>query len=255
LGRFSRTNETPLTRFLLRTHRGHCEYFATAGVLLLRQIGIPARYAVGYAVHEGSGGKFVVRQRDAHAWCLVWDDKRNIWKDVDFTPPSWVALESARSSLQGLSDFWSRVTFELSKFRWGQTHLRQYLLWGLLPVLLILLYQIIVHSRRRRQLRKEERKAETIPWPGLDSDFYRLELALTQRGLVRLPSEPLSQWLQRLCTDPSVFELRDSLWQLLLLHYRYRFDPQGLAADERQLLRSQVAACLDNIRSAPVHVG
>ena len=49
------TNETPLSRFLLRTHAGHCEYFATATVLLLRQLGIPARYAVGYAVHEASG--------------------------------------------------------------------------------------------------------------------------------------------------------------------------------------------------------
>jgi transglutaminase-like putative cysteine protease len=49
------TNETPLARFLLRTRSGHCEYFATATVLLLRQLGIPARYAVGYAVHEASG--------------------------------------------------------------------------------------------------------------------------------------------------------------------------------------------------------
>ena len=30
------TNETPLNRFLLQTRSGHCEYFATAAVLLLR---------------------------------------------------------------------------------------------------------------------------------------------------------------------------------------------------------------------------
>ena len=62
-----------MSRFLLRTRSGHCEYFATATVLLLRQLGIPARYAVGYAVHEATGRKYVVRQRDAHAWCLVWN--------------------------------------------------------------------------------------------------------------------------------------------------------------------------------------
>jgi hypothetical protein len=49
------TNETAIARFLLHNHKGHCEYFATAGVMLLRRAGIPARYAVGYAVHEPSG--------------------------------------------------------------------------------------------------------------------------------------------------------------------------------------------------------
>src|SRR6266851_4629986 len=61
--RLTSTNETPLARFLLRSRSGHCEYFATATVLLLRQLHIPARYAVGYAVHEHSGQKYVVRQR------------------------------------------------------------------------------------------------------------------------------------------------------------------------------------------------
>ena len=76
LGNLRSTNETPLSRFLLRTRSGHCEYFATATVLLLRQLGIPARYAVGYAVHECAGQKYVVRQRDAHAWCLVWNPEQ-----------------------------------------------------------------------------------------------------------------------------------------------------------------------------------
>ena len=72
----ARTNETALSRFLLQSRSGHCEYFATATVLLLRELGIPARYAVGYAVHEPSGHGYVVRERDAHAWCLVWDEQR-----------------------------------------------------------------------------------------------------------------------------------------------------------------------------------
>jgi len=70
-GRRGITNETALGRFLLKDRSGHCEYFATATVLLLRELKIPARYAVGYAVHEHSGNGYVVRQRDAHAWCLV----------------------------------------------------------------------------------------------------------------------------------------------------------------------------------------
>ena len=66
---------TPLSRFLLKTRAGHCEYFATATVLLLRELGIPARYAVGYAVHETSRQRLRRALRDAHAWCLVWNEQ------------------------------------------------------------------------------------------------------------------------------------------------------------------------------------
>jgi hypothetical protein len=96
-------------------------------VLLLRRLDIPARYAVGYYVHEASGRKFVVRQRDAHAWCLVWDKDRNVWEDFDTTPASWMEAEAKRAwSLQWLSDAWSRVGFEIAKIRWGQSRLRHY---------------------------------------------------------------------------------------------------------------------------------
>jgi transglutaminase-like putative cysteine protease len=65
---------SPLEDFLFRTRAGHCEYFATATVLLLRAGGIPARYATGYAVHEWSSleRRWVVRASDAHAWALAW---------------------------------------------------------------------------------------------------------------------------------------------------------------------------------------
>jgi hypothetical protein len=162
-GRPKGTNETPLSRFLLRTRSGHCEYFATATVLLLRRLDIPARYAVGYAVHEGSNGKYGVRQRDAHAWCLAWNPSSATWQDFDTTPASWLKTEANRASLtQYLSDCWSRVMFEFAKLRWGQTHRRQYFLWALAPVLALLLYQIIFRSRRRRHIRGQEQPGATI---------------------------------------------------------------------------------------------
>ena len=96
----SRAN-TPLTRFLLTSRSGHCEYFATATVLLLRQLGIPARYAVGYYVHEPAGSGYVVRERDAHAWCLAWNRQTGSWDDFDTTPASWVAIEGAQRVVLG----------------------------------------------------------------------------------------------------------------------------------------------------------
>jgi hypothetical protein len=232
------TNETAVSRFLLQSRSGHCEYFATATVLLLRELGIPARYAVGYAVHETSGHGYVVRERDAHSWCLAWSDAKKIWEDFDTTPASWVATENQRASVfQWLSDFWSQVRFQIAKLRWGQTNLRKYILWGLVPVLGLLLYQIIFRrGRGRRRQDKGSGPAGAVIWPGLDSEFYLLERALAARAVPRQPGETLSDWLGRALTDPALADLRKPLQELLPLHYGLRFDPRGLSGEERERL-------------------
>lgn len=242
------TNETPLSAFLLRRRAGHCEYFATATVLLLRRVGIPARYAVGYSVHEKSGAGYIVRQRDAHAWCLVWNDKLQRWDDFDTTPATWMEAEAKRASpWEFLADAWWRLTFELARLRWGQTQLRVYLLWGLAPVLGLLLYQIIF--RRRRRLGKTAAAGQAIAWPGLDSEFYQVERRLAARGLAREAGEPLSNWLGRAAGDPGLAEMRSPLMELVHLHYRYRFDPLGLTIEERQALQFQAKSCLASMGS------
>jgi hypothetical protein len=253
----ARTNETALSRFLLQSRSGHCEYFATATVLLLRELGIPARYAVGYAVHEPSGHGYVVRERDAHAWCLAWNEQNKTWENFDTTPASWVAEENKRASaMQWLSDFGSWVRFQIAKFRWGQTNLRQYFLWALIPVLAVLLYRI-VFRRRRKQVSKSGtgKAAESIFWPGLDSEFYQLERKLAGRGLTRQPSEPLSVWLTRALNDPTLTDLREPLQGLLRLHYRHRFDPPGLNEQEREILTREAKTCLDVLARRERHSG
>jgi len=240
------TNETPLGRFLLRSRSGHCEYFATATVLLLRRIGVPARYAVGYCVHEGTGRKYVVRLRDAHAWCLVWRDGQ--WQDFDTTPASWIEAEARRASpLQWLSDLWSRIGFEFAKFRWGQSRLRQYFLWALVPVLALLFYQVIFRRRTRRRRKEPAKPGTEIVRTGLDSEFYQLERKLVERGVVRQMSEPLSSWLRRAIAEPALAGAGDTLNDLLRLHYRYRFDPLGLNEPDREQLRREAQACLLNL--------
>ena len=246
------TNATSLTRFLLTSRSGHCEYFATATVLLLRELGIPARYAVGYAVHETSGTGYIVRERDAHAWCLVWNAAAKSWDDFDTTPPSWVAIEGRRASfLEWLSDFKSWLGLEIAKFRWREAHLQQYIFWSLIPVLVVLLYYIIFHHKKKR--RDANAKKETSPpvfWPGLDSEFYQLEKRLAARGVPRQPGEPLSNWLERALAEPALADLRAPLKQLLRWHYRHRFDPLGLNVEEREKLKREAKVCLDTLLQA-----
>ena len=205
---------------------------------MLRELGIPARYAVGFAVHEGSGRTYVVRERDAHAWCLVW--KNGKWQNFDTTPPSWLAAESKHTSVfQSLSDFWSRIWFEFSKFRWGQSHVREYIFIGLIPVLGLLLYQIISRGRRHRPRRKLAAPGALIDWPGLDSELYELETRLAERSGQRAEGEPISSWMTRAAAEAFPDDPAD-LQQLLRLHYRYRFDPAGLPEADRAVLRAGV---------------
>lgn len=246
------TNATPLTKFLLTSRSGHCEYFASATVLLLRQMKIPARYAVGYLVHEPRGSGYIVRERDAHAWCLVWNKTTKCWEDFDTTPGSWVATESRRTEAgEWFADLRSWLGFQIAKFRWRQTNIQQYIFWALIPVLLVLLGHIIFRRRKKRR-GEEAMKRPVAPglWPGLDSEFYQLEKKLAARGVPRRTGEPLSEWLERALIEPALAGRRGALQELLDLHYRYRFDPQGLSGAERELLRQKAKTCLDMLLRA-----
>ena len=64
---------SPVTWFLFDLKSGFCNYYASAEVLLLRSVGIPARMVVGFAQGKSvESGLYAVRGRDAHAWPEVY---------------------------------------------------------------------------------------------------------------------------------------------------------------------------------------
>ncbi|MBI3162123.1 MAG: transglutaminase domain-containing protein [Chloroflexi bacterium] len=75
----------PLEYFLFDSKQGFCNYYASAEVLMLRSIGVPARLAVGFAQGESNlqNTFYTVRERDAHAWPEVYFPKYG-W--VEFEP-------------------------------------------------------------------------------------------------------------------------------------------------------------------------
>ncbi|MCD4783899.1 MAG: transglutaminaseTgpA domain-containing protein [Candidatus Eremiobacteraeota bacterium] len=79
----------PVKEFLVHKRSAHCEYFASAMVLMLRSIDIPSRYVVGFIVHEYKlpGRYYVVRAKDAHAWVLAYLPAKG-WVEFDPTPPT-----------------------------------------------------------------------------------------------------------------------------------------------------------------------
>lgn len=81
------TVEHPLEDFLFVRKTGYCEHYATAMVILLRSVGIPARLVTGFLATEWNefGGYYTVRQQDAHAWVEVYFS-RSGWITMDPTP-------------------------------------------------------------------------------------------------------------------------------------------------------------------------
>ena len=55
----------------------------------------------------------------------------------------------------------------------------------------------------------------------------------------------MSDWLGRALAEPALSDLREPLQKLLRLHYRHRFDPQGLNAEERENLKRETKQCLE----------
>jgi transglutaminase-like putative cysteine protease len=63
----------PIEWFIFDLQQGFCNYYASAEVLMLRSLGIPARLSVGYSQGErNTNGEYEIRLVDAHAWPEVY---------------------------------------------------------------------------------------------------------------------------------------------------------------------------------------
>lgn len=229
---------TPVAFFLRRSLSGHCEYFATATVLILRAAGIPARYTTGYLVHEFSPFEkcFIVREKDAHAWVSAYI--RGEWQAVDTTPPAWIKMRND-SLFPYLSDLWSWFVFTFSDWRWrnGEDRVTKHSIWLLIPLFIILVRRLYFSKQVKRISAEKPSESMSHPVPGADSDFYQIEKKLGESGFARYPWETLSVWIRRIESHCGISVV--PLYALLKLHYRYRFDPEGIFPDERVMLKAK----------------
>ncbi len=85
-------NADPVDWFLFTEKQGYCTYYASAMVVMLRSMNIPARMAAGFAqgIYDPNSSAYIVRERDAHTWVEVY-----------FPDAGWVEFEptSAQQSL------------------------------------------------------------------------------------------------------------------------------------------------------------
>lgn len=87
----------PVVNFLTQSHRGYCQYFASAMGAMLRSLGIPARLVSGYGPGTAAANarpgtrENVVTTSDAHTWV-----------EAFFPGYGWIPFEPTPPSAQGV---------------------------------------------------------------------------------------------------------------------------------------------------------
>jgi transglutaminase-like putative cysteine protease len=170
--------------FVFVSHRGFCEQFATAAVVMLRGVGVPARLVTGFAFGDTTSepGRRVFRGSDAHAWVQVYYPGIG-WVASDPTGTA-VATSRGSSARQQVSAFLLRLWHAL--LSWG----------GALVVLAIVVLVVFVALWRRRRIR-------TAPDPRAAAGpvlraYLALDAALVDTGRAREPNETLAEFARRL---------------------------------------------------------
>lgn len=108
--------DNPIESFLFDDRRGHCEYFASAMVLMLRSQGVPARLVTGFLGGEQSPLEdyYIVRQSNAHAWVEAYLPSSG-WRVFEPTPP-------AGRPTSGSTALWRMAlqAYDYVVFRWDR---------------------------------------------------------------------------------------------------------------------------------------
>lgn len=103
--------EDVVEHFLFSAGKGFCQHYASAGALLLRGMGVPARYVTGYVLGperfaETAQGEFAaeVKDSDAHAWVEIYFYGIG-WVPVEMTEGTADVTEETEAYLDVLSEY------------------------------------------------------------------------------------------------------------------------------------------------------
>ncbi|MGM9480758.1 transglutaminaseTgpA domain-containing protein [Roseateles sp. NT4] len=98
-GRYGEDSPHVIDEFWLDRRLGFCEHFASAFVVVMRSMGVPARIVTGFQGWdaEPQDGYYVVRNANAHAWAEFWVEGRG-WVRSDPT-----AAVAPNRVIQGLA--------------------------------------------------------------------------------------------------------------------------------------------------------
>ncbi|MCU7917586.1 MAG: DUF3488 and transglutaminase-like domain-containing protein [Candidatus Thiodiazotropha sp. (ex Epidulcina cf. delphinae)] len=107
---FNSQQQTPLSRFLFETKKGHCEYFASALAIMLRTQGIPSRLVTGFSATNQNPltGYYDIYALDGHAWVEAYVDDLG-WLELE--PTAYYdgpAIDNQTLSAEQINDYVER---------------------------------------------------------------------------------------------------------------------------------------------------
>jgi hypothetical protein len=218
----------PLVQFLTTKHEGHCELFASAGTLLLRRRGVPARYVTGFLCGEKNGASedlWIARNRHAHAWVEYLDSgdrgaepRALAWQTAELTPesgmPTFTPRRGPGSWLEALHGVWDRVYARAVKegvasvARDGLVMGLEWFVTSWIGRGLLLVALVFVGRRVWRRLPKRVARVALRPLPPeLEAErrrYLALERALARQGFARRHSETLLEFAARIPAGDAV---------------------------------------------------
>ncbi|HXT74131.1 MAG TPA: DUF3488 and transglutaminase-like domain-containing protein [Candidatus Angelobacter sp.] len=184
------SHRDPLAYFLFVKRAGNCEYFASAMVVMLRTLGIPARYATGFLAGEYNdlAHDYIVRASDAHSWVEAYFPGYG-WITFDPTPPG---DEKHNGAFARLGMYW-----DWFQFSWNE--------W-------IINYDFAHQLSLARNIHESSRA-----WSDRASQYYQAKRRET--------IERLKLWQERLSNSP--YSLPGALVFLLLMLIYFRGRAMG----------------------------
>lgn len=229
------TKPTAMAQFLTMSRAGHCEYFASAATLILREAGIPARYATGYAVMERDAkhAEFVIRGIHGHAWCRVWDAANSQWTDFDTTPGTWLETLPPKDTLkQRFNDAVKRLREDF--FLWRNRPANRLAVTLFMSAIGLGVLGFVL-KRLWKSKRRLEAEKSFIGYEGpvIRTPLHALEAQAEKRLGPRPPGLPFGTWLLRL--RPGL-RASNALDEAIEIHQRLRFDPAPPLPTEREKL-------------------
>jgi transglutaminase-like putative cysteine protease/Ca2+/Na+ antiporter len=211
----------PLEDFLFYESAGHCEYFATATAILLREVGIPTRYINGFL-----GGEW----NDLNKQITIRDNRAHSWTEAYLGPLGWVRVDSTpvasrvsrmgrlRQVFDSIELFWSRwiIQYDASRqldlakrlgrqlgMERGQRRQTAHFQpnYRLISTVLVIIGAVVVAWRLRRRWQPGEQAASkraTRGGPPVFRLYHKTLDRLSARGWSRQPTETPDEFATRL---------------------------------------------------------
>jgi len=191
-------SDEPLNDFVLNHRAAHCQYFASAVVMMARAVGVPARMATGYYAHEHFGdNQIIVRDRDAHAWAECWIEGQG-WITVD-AAPSGGRPDTAYPEASKWRQWWEWFTDLPGRLREWLGEIPREKLVGLIVIAagIVVLVWVVKILRKRRRVRPGDVDGYLQPSEELAAVGRRFELWLRRQNL---PCSPARTWREHLAS-------------------------------------------------------